>query len=375
MEPIEIWNRLINSDSTRQEMQMRLEDIYRNNQPYIAEIIMNSYCPNSCLHCIYPPDYHEHNRNLTLENWKKAFISIYENLKIKRFIFDGRSLNKDCLHAIRFLRKSFGDVQIGLITDGISISPFVEDLKEHPPDWLDVSLDGLKEDHDKQRNHPGAFDQSMDILMDLKASGQFDKINILTCLTAINIGSVTGMVRFLNKQGFKNFFITPVTVLDGFRPSAQLMPDKDSFMSFLKTLSSTTAKLTDSWIELDIYDALYAQTIKEHDKDLFSHFSANADHLEIKRQSGDNEFYICYFPSSLTGIREVIINSDGKIIPPRVMAMGKIPENLILGDIFHSITNGPILDEIQGGNVPPVFFNELLEEKLMLKLPVSNRIN
>jgi len=354
---------------------MGLEEIYRNHRPSVAEIIMNSSCPNSCLHCIYAPDFHIHNRNMSIDDWIPALSSIYENLKIKRFIFDGRSLNRECLDAIRFLRETFSDVQIGLIADGISISPFIEDLKKYPPDWLDVSLDGLRGDHDKQRNHPGAFDQSMDILMDLKVSGRFNKINILTCLTTINIGSVTDMIRFLNKQGFKNVFITPVTLLEGFRPSAQLIPDADSFMAFIKMLVSTTAELTDSWIELDIFDGLYVQSIKEKDKELFRNFSANFDHLEIKKQFRDNEFHICYYPSSLTGVREITINSDGKIIPPKVMAMGKIPEDHIFGDIFHSISNGKIGYEMTGGNVPSIFFNELLAEKLLLKLPMSNLVN
>ena len=104
MEPIEIWKKIINSESNEQEIQMRLKEVYRNNRPLIAEIIMNSHCPNRCLHCIYPPDYAQYNKNMSWEEWKTAFQIIYEKLGMKRFIFDGRTITRECIQAIRLLK-------------------------------------------------------------------------------------------------------------------------------------------------------------------------------------------------------------------------------------------------------------------------------
>ena len=261
MKPIEIWKELINSESNEQEMQMRLEEIYRNNRPFIAEIIMNSHCPSRCLHCIYPPDYDRYNKNMSWEEWKTAFQIIYEKLGLKRFIFDGRAITKECIQAIRFLKKEFPGVKVGLIADGISLKPFVEDLIDCPPDWLDVSVDGLEKDHDIQRNTEGSYRKTIDALVRLKESDAFEKINTLTCLTTLNIKSVTGMIRHLNAQGFKNFFITPVSIMKGYRPDQGLQPKKEDFIYWLDELLETVKGLTDSWVEVDIYDALYAAAI------------------------------------------------------------------------------------------------------------------
>lgn len=368
MQPIEIWREIINSKNTESEMHMRLEEIYRNNQPFIAEIIMNSHCSSRCLHCIYAPDYESYNKNMSWEEWKTAFQIIYEKLGLKRFIFDGRAITKECIQAIRLFKQDFPSAKVGLIADGISMEPFIEELIECPPNWLDISVDGLEKDHDTQRNYKGSYRKTIDTLIQLKESGAFERINILTCLTTLNIKSVTGMIRYLNARGFKNFFITPMSVLKGYRPDPDLQPDNEDFVQWLDELLETTKGLLDSWVEVDIYDALSAAAIRQFTPDLFKEFKTDYEHLEIKKTYRGNEFHISYYPASLTGIRELIVNSNGDIIPPKVMAMGNIPRDLITGRIFNHSRNETFFDNANGKNVLAIFLEELLEEKRLLGL-------
>ena len=336
MEPIEKWRKLISSDLTEDELLKELQQVYRANPPYVAEIIMNSYCPNRCLHCIYPPDFHLYNRNMDLEEWKKAFEIIYEQLGLRRFVFDGRGLSQDCLEAVRFIRQNFEEVKIGLITDGISARPFKEDLMTLPLDWIDISIDGLEQDHDAQRNRKGAFTKALDLLIELKDSGQFEKVNVLTCLTTINIGTVLDMIELLNREGFKNFFITPISIMEGYRPDPRLKVSDEEFVRFIENLMTKAKYLSDTWVELGIYETGYAHAIERLAPNLFCQFIMDYDHLEVVKNYDDNEVHICYYPSSLTGVREFIINSDGTVIPPRVMAMGRIPNDLSFGNIMEA---------------------------------------
>ncbi|KKL62993.1 hypothetical protein LCGC14_2179580, partial [marine sediment metagenome] len=244
----------------------------------------------------------------------------------------------------------------------------IEELIECPPNWLDISVDGLEKDHDTQRNYKGSYRKTIDTLIQLKESGAFERINILTCLTTLNIKSVTGMIRYLNARGFKNFFITPMSVLKGYRPDPDLQPDNEDFVQWLDELLETTKGLLDSWVEVDIYDALSAAAIRQFTPDLFKEFKTDYEHLEIKKTYRGNEFHISYYPASLTGIRELIVNSNGDIIPPKVMAMGNIPRDLITGRIFNHSRNETFFDNANGKNVLAIFLEELLEEKRLLGL-------
>lgn len=366
MQPIDMWKELINSKSNEQEMRMRLEEIYRNNRPFIAEIIMNSSCPNRCLHCIYAPDYERYNRNMSMSDWKTAFRIIHNKLGFKRFIFDGRGFSKESIQAIRYLKESFEGIKLGLIMDAVSAEPYIEDLIEYPPDWLDVSVDGLEKEHDRQRNHEGAYRKTIDALIRLKESQAFEKINILTCLTTINIESVSDMMDYLNTKGFKNFFVTPVSILSGYRPDKNLQPTDLEFIRFLDELIGATTILSDSWVEVDIYDAQFSGAIKRLRPEIFKEFKCENDHLEMVQKLDGNEIHVCYFPSSLIGTREFIVNSDGTIIPPKVMAMGKIPSNLIMGNVLHLDDAKHFFGKLTEHEVFSIFARELIEERALL---------
>jgi MoaA/NifB/PqqE/SkfB family radical SAM enzyme len=295
--------------------------------------------------------------------WERAFKVIHDELGLKRFVIDGRSLTAECIWAIKYLKENFGDVKVGLISDGVSAEPFIERLIDFPPDWLDVSVDGLEKEHDFQRSCSGAFDRTVNILHRLKDSNRFEKINLLTCLTNLNIHSVLEMIKFLNSKGFKNFFITPVTVLNGYRPDSSLQPQKEKFVSFLDDLLKGTNGLSDTWLEVDIYEAIYASAIKQLRPNLFSELIMKGEHLELVREYRSNEIHICYYPSSLTGVREFIVNSDGNIIPPKVMAMGKIPEGLIFDNILQFKLDGTLSEVLLNRKAFSFYFLEFLQEK------------
>ncbi len=366
MEPIELWYGLINSMMMEQGLFRDLKAVYEKNSPFIAEIIMNSFCPSKCQHCIYAPDFHLYNKNLTQDEWKEAFRVIHDELGLNRFIFDGRAFTEQCIRAIEYLKENFGDVKVGLITDGISIGPFVERLIDFPPDWLDVSVDGLEKEHDLQRNHIGAFRKTFDVLIQLKDSNRFDKINILSCLTTLNIGSILEMIRFLNAKGFKNFFITPVSVLKGYRPDPDLQPQREEFVNFLDEFLITSNTLFDTWLEVDIYEAIYANTIRQLRPQLFNEFMMENDHLELVKAHGNNEVHISYYPLSLTGVREFIVNSDGNIIPPKVVAMGKIPREFVFGNLLELGGKEEKFDQLMSSQAFSFYMSELLSEKALL---------
>jgi len=365
MEPIKIWHSLISSEMSEQELLKCLKMVYQENPPSIAEIIMNSYCPNRCRHCIYPIDFHLHNTNMSLDTWMDAFEILYNDLGLKRFIFDGRALTRECTEAICFIKERFKDSRVGLLTDGVSAQPLLGELVRAALDWVDISVDGLEEDHDTQRNSKGAFRKTLRLLRLLKNSGDFEKVNILSCLTTINIGTILEMIGLLNREGFKNFFIIPVNMIGGYWPDPELRPRDEAFVDFIDSLLNKAGDFSDTWIELDIYDAVYADAIRRNRPKLFEELSTQGEHLELARMYGDNEFHICYYPNSLLGTREFILNSDGNFIP-KVMTTDSMPKSLTFGNILDCKADRSVFKALTEKPEFAVYLQDLLQEKALL---------
>ena len=156
-EPIILWQDLIYSKSSVNEIESKFQEIYEHNLPLLAEIIFTSSCQFACRHCIYPFNFDQFNSDLSYEQWIKIILNIYDELKIKTFVHSGRSINDVGIKILRWMRSELPDVQIGLIDNGISIIPYLERLDDLKLDWIDISIDGMEEDHDIQRNKKGSF--------------------------------------------------------------------------------------------------------------------------------------------------------------------------------------------------------------------------
>ena len=292
---------------------------------------------------------------------------MHDRLGLKRFIFDGRGFSRDTIEAVNHIKRNFDDVEVGVITDGVSAEPFLESLLHLPLDWVDISVDGLENDHDRQRGCKGAFRKTIRILHDLKDSGHFEKVNILTCLTTINVGTVLGMVEFFNDRGFKNFFMTPVSFFEGYRPTPGLRMQEEEFVRFLDQVFKISEHLLDTWIEVDIYEAIYANWLNLR-YGFFNESAMRNDHFEYMEEHGTNEIHVSYYPSSLTGIRELIINSDGNCIPPMVVAMGNIPKKLVFANVFDPGIMGQGLPQLLSGPAFSFYVSELVKEKRLIQL-------
>jgi MoaA/NifB/PqqE/SkfB family radical SAM enzyme len=365
-EPINTWIELIHSDIPAEDIVAGLRNIYKHHRPGMAEIILESYCPNNCRHCIYPPDYHSYNSTLSSENWTVILEKLYITIGLRKYVFSGRSLNEQGISIISSFKTKFPDVEVGIICDGRTIESLVDQVTQLAPDWVDISVDGLQRDHDLQRNDAGAFQRTIRVLRQLKDSGVISRVNILTCLTTINMNSVLDMIGLLNKMGFKNFFITPVAVLEGYRPDPKLAPKMEDFIHFVDAMISKSKNCYDAWVEMDIYEAQYAGGIKQIRPGLFAEFVPLGEHLEYMKENGNNEIHIAYYPSSFTGLTELIINSDGAVALPKAMAMGKIPEECIFGNVSNPEKIPEILSSFTNKQAFSFYVNDFLQEKHIL---------
>ena len=172
---------------------------------------------------------------------------------------------------------------------------------------------------------------SNNILKEFKIAS---KINILTCLTTINQKSIIDLIKSMNSKGLKNFFISPISALKGYRPSDKLKPSGKDCVKLIRETIEVLESFNDVWIGIELYDADYMQAIMKNKKEIWKEFVKDYDHLFWKMISKGNVFSINYYPLSLSGIREFNVNSNGDVIPPMVMAKGDIPQEDKFGSLL-----------------------------------------
>ena len=188
--PIDIWWDLIHSEKDLFEIKQELGLVYESNLPELGAIIISSTCQYNCKHCIYHPDYSKFNACLSFDQWKGIIRNIFEDLEIKTFIHNGRSMDDTGIKVLQWMRQEFSDVRIGLIDNGISLIPYLDELYDIQPDWIDISIDGMDKEHGLQRNRVGSFNETFKTISFLLQKDIAPKINILSCLTTINKDSI-----------------------------------------------------------------------------------------------------------------------------------------------------------------------------------------
>ena len=332
IQPIEHWWRLIQEPLDREKVKQELMLLYTAQRPHIAEIALQGRCPNTCLHCIYPPEYQKFNRTASVDEWLRMLDTILQRLDIRRYIFSGRYISSKEIEVIHRFTTANEDINCGLILDGDNLREQLQPIISLEPEWVDISVDGVSRDHDQQRNRPGGYRNTLELIRKVIDMGRIRRLNILTCLTTINAGGIVEMITELNRYGLRTFILSPVVVVNGARPSPSLKLTPKNLDCFLQELLLATPRLNDAWIEMALYDPRDLVALRATLNKDFSGPFCNGVHLEWIL-AGPTEVHVVYYPTSLSGITEVIVNSDGSIILPKAVAHGRIPSSLNLGYI------------------------------------------
>lgn len=368
--PIERWVRAMRLPLTSAAEELRTA--YREYWPTQGELIFTGACDFHCQHCVYPPAFARLNRDISAVEWDRILMDINKNLEIKTFVYGGRSASLAGLEVLVRLRKQVPEALIGLIDNGISLIHCRDRLSNVSPDWIDISLDGKELEHDLQRNRRGSFRAGLEGALWLVRNGVTPKVNILTCLTTLNKCSVVPMILELNRMGFKNFFISPVALAEGARPSPNLRVSGEEFVGLIRELYSFLPQLDDAWVEINLFSAAYAEYMARLLPDIWSRLVFERDSLFWHKSSprtgnrSGSELFLRYCPTSLTGTREFIVNTNGDVIMPKSMAAGWIAKEHIAGNLL--LQNA--LEIVEGFSESTTFnfcIKEFLHERDLLR--------
>jgi MoaA/NifB/PqqE/SkfB family radical SAM enzyme len=191
--------------------------------PALVELYISDKCALKCKHCFHG-DVHSKSEGLTLAEWQNCILQ-FVSLGTRRFHFAGREpfLSTDLIPLLRWLgplKERYG-LTLGAISDGFSSAPLSGQLLECGLDYLDVSVDGLSEDHEKLRGK-GTYRrtmQALDLLMQFLPNVC---VSVASVIHPVNVPRITPFISELYERGVRRFFFQPVQPLGYARESLAL---------------------------------------------------------------------------------------------------------------------------------------------------------
>jgi hypothetical protein len=199
-ESIDYWFSHITSG---EDLSDNILDCLHNEIPLFVSWLGERTCNLQCTHCIFQEEksYGENKEvGLILEN----LVSLIKNHHQPVIIHEGRVLRKWHLPIMANLKKA--GALVGLIDNGTflqHLSSFKKKL-----DWIDISIDGTFEVHNKQRNNGRAYQTAFKGLQ--RGKEVANKVTSLMTLTSLNYHNVydaaANVIEFVDE-----FHITPVS--------------------------------------------------------------------------------------------------------------------------------------------------------------------
>ena len=365
---IDSWLAAIGS-STSAESAAALRHAYLTTPPRNAEFIVATGCGFACKHCIYPPTFPRFNSTLDPAQWRRILLACVNDLGMTTFVHGGRSLDRTGLKVLENLRADAPGARIGLIDNGISFRPFQSAVRDLGLDWIDVSLDGSSRDHDLQRGKAGSFEQALEGAVWLLENDAAPRINILTCLTSLNAHSVPDMIRSVRSCGFRNFFVTPVTVVNGKHPDPGLRLNGHAFSAAIDNLESVSQDIQQACLEVNIFGAEYLGELWQCAPRRVAAFKPSDGALTMQSHAPSDDsttFRVNFFPGSLAGTREFIVNTNGDFVLPKAVSFGNVPREMVVGNLLTSPAK-KLLDNLSHSAAFEGYVDDLGREQELLR--------
>jgi len=308
-----------------------------NNFPLEISYFINNTCNLQCRHCYV--GYSKLTDSLRLQEWENVFDELV-SLGARTFGNVGKEplLNwaktKGLLEYFKYMKGEYSDLRFGFVTNGILLDKIkIVELEKIMPDYVDISLDGNSEVHDRIRGK-GAYDTLISNLQILSKYKLREKVFISFTLNRLNASCIGDVIKSIYRLGIKNILISPYVTLD---ISDMLYISDDEIIAVLQRL------LKGEMIDFSGYEGLniyvkndYTTTRPLMEK--MAYFNIiKKDELLIddygvifnKYKFSNNNIYFNYMPFDTTFKTAIRISHDGYVSNCLDMFYGDYPERAV----------------------------------------------
>jgi heme d1 biosynthesis radical SAM protein NirJ len=163
-------------------------------------------CNLTCKHCYALSADHDYPGELSTSE----VFEVMDDLRRFRvpvlILSGGEPLLRPDLFDIAARARSQG-FYVGLSTNGTLIdAPMAERIAQAGFDYVGISLDGLRDTHDRFRRMEGAFDASLQALRLLRGHGV--KLGLRFTMTAMNAHDLPALLQLMRSEGIEKFYFS-----------------------------------------------------------------------------------------------------------------------------------------------------------------------
>ncbi|MGV9169118.1 MAG: PqqD family peptide modification chaperone [Promethearchaeia archaeon] len=187
----------------------------KTKYPVLSEIAVTYRCNNKCKFCYAYSPYRK-SGEMTTEEVKRVIDIIVDDAKVPSLSFTGGepTLRPDIFELIRHAREK--GLRVNLITNGriCSDKEYVDRLVEAGLHSAQVSIEGSNADvHDSIVGVPGAFDETVQGIRNLRATDIYTHCNTTIC--RLNVDDLENLVAFHAEELELTYFSMNMVIYTG----------------------------------------------------------------------------------------------------------------------------------------------------------------
>jgi sulfatase maturation enzyme AslB (radical SAM superfamily) len=304
---LDYWFSLVNSDKRDETYIQEMYNALAVETPPILSVVGERVCNLSCSHCIFQ-DERASSAMSRASGLGNAVATIVRQMGPDPIIVhEGRIFRPwhlEWLKAIRDIRK---DALVGMIDNGTYLKSRGEILaSDFRFNWLDISIDGPADVHNRQRRSRDAFDVA---IRGIKAAPEFlgrdGRVTSLFTLTSLNCDSILATSRILPAEIIE----WHITTLSPARPEiAALAVSEEEFAHAWREVVSVAK-------ERKLFFRIYTNTdlmklAHAVGMSAFAEAFSNADISDVAAIFTLEGVTVVYYPTSVVSGEEVILDAD-----------------------------------------------------------------
>jgi MoaA/NifB/PqqE/SkfB family radical SAM enzyme len=201
----------------RQKTGVRLyKELLNQAKPLQLEVGIGNTCGLECQHCFLGYSSGPMIRELTpLPQLMEATTKIVQSLGTRVVCVSDRDAltpkrSLPYFKHLSQLRQQYPDIKFGGITNGLAIHQYVDELRKIKLDFLDISIDGSRYEHEQMRGL-GKFDLVLQNLRLALKGAIAERIMVATTLTRLNDDSVIRLItQLILDEGVQWFDVSPL---------------------------------------------------------------------------------------------------------------------------------------------------------------------
>jgi len=329
-------------------------DNFLLKNPLEVSYFVNNKCNLNCKHCYV--GYNQKNGELSFEEWKNVFNDLI-NLNGLTFGNVGKEpllswdKTKRILGFFYEKRKEKQKLRFGFVTNGVLLDEAkIKELSELMPNYIDVSLDGQKEEHDYIRGR-GVYDK---VVNNLRLVNEINpklsnKIFISSVLMKHNKNKFKGMINEVSNYGITHFLFSPYVKSEKDK-TEELSLDLNEIIEFYKR--AIDGELFNSRKDLELilkndYDTLKPVMDRCAQEKIIDVNNLLIDEYGVifnKYNSRGGSAIINYIPTSDTFSKEIRISHDGFISNCYAQFFENYPERT---EVIGNVKNKSIKEILQ----------------------------